>query len=143
MKTLARFATALLAAATLFLTGCSGPDSHEKLADDVMAQMEKLANAMSEAKDKATAEKAAADIKAMIPDFKKLGERAKALGKASPEVATKIQAKLKPKQEELSKKMAGAGPGASPEAGLALMGAVMELMPHMQEIETAIPSPKN
>ena len=137
MKSFAHFLTRTVAIlAALILVGCSGSDSHEKVVDDVMKQMDRMASAMSSITDKASAEKAVTELKAVAEEMKKLGERAKKLGEPSAEVKTKLEAKMIAKQTEMQKTMAGMQASmtkAGPEAGMVLMKGMAEIAPAMQE----------
>jgi hypothetical protein len=137
MKSLAHFLTRTVAIlAALILAGCSGGDSHEKVVDDVLKQMDRMVTAMSSVTDKATAERAVAELKTVADEMKKLGERAKKLGEPSAELKTKLEAKMTAKQTEMQQKMAGAQASiakAGPEAGMILMKGMMEFAPAMEE----------
>lgn len=137
MKSLAHFLTRTVAIlAALILAGCSGGDNHEKVVDDVMKQMDRMASAMSSITDKASAEKAVTELKAVAEEMKKLGERAKKLGEPTAEVKTKLEAKMIAKQTEMQKTMAGMQASmtkAGPEAGMVLMKGMAEIAPAMQE----------
>jgi hypothetical protein len=131
MKTLSRFVVAVLATATLFFAGCSGKDTHEKLADDAAAQMDKIATAVASVKDKASAEKAVTEIKAASAEMKKLSDRYNALGAPSAEVKTKVDTKMKAKEEEMKKKMANLA-NMGEEAGGILMAGLIAVTPDME-----------
>ena len=109
MKTLSRFVVALLATATLFLAGCSGKDTHEKVTEDMMTQMEKMTTVMSSVKDKASAEKAAGELKDIAAEMKKISARAKALGKPSEEKKKELETKFKGRIEGVFGKFIAAG----------------------------------
>ena len=137
MKIHLRFLAIAIATLALFFTGCSGGDSHEKLADEVGKQMDRMVGAMSSITDKASAEKAMTDMKGVAEELKKLGARAKALGKPSADVNAKIEAKLKAKQDELQQKMMASQAAmmkAGPEAMGIMMKGVQELAPAMAEV---------
>ncbi len=137
MKSLAHFLTRTVAIlAALILPGCSGGDSHEKVVDDVLKQMDRMVTAMGSVADKATAEKAVAELKNVADEMKKLGERVKKLGEPSAEVKTKLEAKMTAKQTEMQQKMAGVQTSltkAGPEAGMILMKGMAEFAPAMEE----------
>jgi hypothetical protein len=141
MKTLHGLTVAFFATLTLFFAGCSGADNHEKIADDAAAQMEKMANAVASVKDKASAEKAVAEMKAVAEELKKIAARAKAVGKPSAEVKAKIDAKMKPRQQAVEKQMVTAQTNlaaAGPEAAAILQKGMMELGQTMMEVAMAL-----
>jgi hypothetical protein len=136
MKSPTGFLAVILASFALFFTGCSGGDSHEKVVDDVAKQMDRMATAMSSVTDKATAEKAVAELKNVAQEMKKIGERAKALGQPSADVKAKLEAKMKAKQDEIEKRMAGSQASlmkAGQEAGEILIKGMLEVGPAMEE----------
>jgi pyruvate formate-lyase activating enzyme-like uncharacterized protein len=137
MKSIIKFITQTsLVVAALVLTGCSGGDSHEQVADSLMVQMDRMATAMSTVTDKATAEKAVVELKSVAEEIKKIAEKAKAMKDPTAEVQAKIEAKMKSKQEELGKKMMGAQANivkAGPEAGKILMEGMAEFGKVMEE----------
>lgn len=128
--------SSLIAALTLVFAGCSGGDTHQKVADDVVHVMEHMATAMSSISDKASAEKAVADMRAAVADMKKLSERWKKLGEPTREVRTKIEAEFRPKGEKLGKAMVESMMQmvkAGPEALAILQAGMKELKPAMDE----------
>lgn len=137
MKNLSRFLTqTVLIIATLFITGCSGGDSHEKVADDALKQMDRMVTAVSAVTDKASAEKAVADLKSVGDELKKIAERAKKLGDPSADVRAKIEGKMSAKQTEITQKMMGMQASmlkAGPEAAAILGKGMMEFGATMQE----------
>jgi hypothetical protein len=137
MKALNRL-VAIIAA--LVLAACSGGDTHEKIVDDLNAQMDKLGTAVASVTDKASAEKAVTEIKTVSTEMKAIAERAKKIGDPSKEVQAKLEAKMKTKQEEMVAKMVGAQANltkAGPEAALILKGGMDEFGATMQEVEKA------
>ena len=136
MNAYSNFLTSLTAALALALSGCTGGDSHKKVADDAVHVMERVATAMSSISDKASAERAVVEMKAAVADFKKLSERAKKLGDPTPEVKAKIEAEMKAQGEVLQKTMMasmGKLAAAGPEALAVLQAALKELLPAMEE----------
>ena len=137
MKTLSRFLTqTVLIIATLFITGCSGGDTHEKVADDALKQMDRMVTAVSAVTDKASAEKAVADLKSVGDELKKIAERAKKLGEPSADVKAKVDGKMSAKQAEITQKMMGMQASmmkAGPEAAAILGKGMMEFGATMQE----------
>jgi len=137
MKSIIKFITRTsLVVAALVLTGCSGGDSHEKIVDAMIVQIDRMATAVSSVTDKATAEKAAAELKSVGEEMKKIAEKAKGMKDPSAEVQAKIDAKMKAKQEEVQKKMAGIQgtlAKAGPEAAAVLMGGMAEFGKAMEE----------
>lgn len=105
MKSLLKFTLALTAAFSLLLSGTSHAATHESVADAAIVQMDRMANAVISVTDKATAEKAVAELMSVTEELKKIAPSAKGLGEPSAEVKEKIMLKMKAKQEEIQKKM--------------------------------------
>ena len=137
MKFSSRLALAILAAVSLFISGCSGGDSHEKVVNDMTGQLDRMTNSLLAVTDKASAEKAATELKSVVEEFKKIGERAKKMGDPSADVKARLEASMKAKQVEVQTKMAGIGPvlmKAGPEAQSIVMKALAEFGPAMAEV---------
>ena len=120
----------------LVLSACSAGDSHEKVADDTLKVMERMSTAMTSITDKATAEKAVADMKVIANDMKAISERAKKLGEPSADVKARIDASMKAKADELQKKMMAGMmkvATAGPEAMAVLQAGMKEIAPIMEE----------
>jgi hypothetical protein len=141
MKPIARFATTLIALATLLFTaGSALADSHEAVADDAMVQMERMVTALGTVTDKVTAEKAVQQLMDVATELKKIAARAKAVGQPSAEIKAKIEAKMKSKQEDFMKKMVAVQQGiakAGPEAAAVLQKGMVEFGTAMQEVGKA------
>jgi hypothetical protein len=95
------------AACALVQGGCGSGDSHEKVADDIAMQMDRLATAMTSVHDKASAERIVADMRSIVEEMKKSEARAKALGEPGAELKAKLNAKMQAKEAELQKRIAG------------------------------------
>lgn len=135
------FPSHILAAvgATLLLAfgGCSGGDSREKLVDEIAMQMDRMATALGSVADKASAERAMTDMKAIVGEMKKIAAHAKALGQPGADLRAKLDAKLKAKVAELQERMAGSQASlvkAGPEATGIIIKGMLELAPAMDEI---------
>lgn len=131
-----RLLASITASIALVLSACSAGDSHEKVADDTLKIMERMSTAMTSITDKATAEKAVADMKVIANDMKAISERAKKLGEPSTDVKTRIDASMKVKAEELQKKMMASMmkvATAGPEAMVVLQEGMKEIAPIMEE----------
>ena len=129
-----------LFAAVIFafaLGACSGGDSHEKVVDDIATQMDRVATAMSAVQDQATAERAVADMKSIVEEMKKIAPRAQALGEPGGELKARLAAKMKAKEADLQKKIAGSQAAmvkAGPEAAGIIMKGMAELAPTLGEM---------
>ena len=136
MKNHTRLLASIAASIALVLSACSAGDSHEKVADDTLKIMERMSTAMTTITDKATAEKAVADMKVIANDMKAISERAKKLGEPSADVKARIDASMKVKAEELQKKMVASMmkvATAGPEAMVVLQEGMKEIAPIMEE----------
>ena len=136
MKTPARFFAIITSVLAIALSGCGGGDTHQKVADDVFKVMERMSTAMGSVTDKASAEKAVAEMKAVAADMKGIAERAKKLGEPSGDVKTALEASMKAKTEELQKKMMGSMSklaAAGPEAMAVIQAGMAEIGPTMEE----------
>ncbi len=136
MKNHTKLLASIAASIALVLSACSAGDSHEKVADDTLKIMERMSTAMTTITDKATAEKAVADMKVIANDMKAVSERAKKLGEPSADVKARIDASMKVKAEELQKKMMASMmkvATAGPEAMVVLQEGMKEIAPIMEE----------
>lgn len=132
-----RLATLLFAFVSFAFAGSAFADSHEAIVDDAIKQMERMTTALVSVTDKATAEKAVVELKGVGAELKKVAERAKAAGKPTDEVKTKLEAKMKAKEKELEAKMAGLQGSlekAGVEAATILMKGMEELGPILEEV---------
>lgn len=90
--------TALLLLFSVTLVGCGG-DTHEKLGDDALGVMDRMADILATVEDERTAEQAKDDLKALEDDFRALGERMEALGEPDAETDTRLREKFDPLME--------------------------------------------
>jgi hypothetical protein len=123
-----RIITALCVIFTLVLGGCGGGDTHEKIVDEMIVQLDRVGTAASKITDKASAETAIAEMKSAAAEIKKIGERAKKLGDPSAEVQKKLEEKMKVKGQEIQTKMMSgiaSAQKAGPEA-MAIFGQGMQ-----------------
>jgi hypothetical protein len=108
----------LLATASIHHASCQVPSATDQIATDLIAQFDRLPVVVESVKDKATAEKAVADLEQIGEEIKKIGERAKGL-KISAAGQKELEAKLGTKVVELKSKLAAAmqkAQAAGPEA---------------------------
>ncbi len=136
MKTInSLIAAPICIALSLVLVGCG--DSHEKVSEDVMDTMDKVATIISEVKDKESAEEAAKKIEGMEEDFKKLAERMKALGEPAKELSDKLEEKYTPRMKEAQQKIFKAmqALSANPEAAMAISNAMTKFGEQMQSLD--------
>jgi hypothetical protein len=127
----------VFAACALVLGGCGGGDSHEQVADDIAMQMDRLATAITAVHDKASAERAVSDMKAIVEEMRKIEARAKALGEPSAESRAKLNAKMKAKEAELQKRFAGSQAAlmkAGAEATGIITKGLKELAPSLDRL---------
>jgi hypothetical protein len=96
---------ALVAAAVclLALGGCS--KTHESIADDAISKMKEMQNALKDVKDEASAKSAAAKIKTIAADLKKLKEEDDKLPKPTAEEKKKLDEKMKKASEDNQKEL--------------------------------------
>lgn len=123
---------------SLTFSSCSGSgDSAEKIVDEMIVQMDKMVGAIDSVKDKPSAEKGVADLKASADELVKLAHRAKAVGKVTGATKTKLEAKMNPKQAEFQKRMYEGGQriGAAGDAAVLaiLQKGFAEIDPIMKE----------
>jgi hypothetical protein len=100
-------------------------------------QMDRMAIAMGSVADKASAEKAVADMKSIVGEMKRIAARAKTLSQPGPELRAKLDAKLKAKEADLEQSLAGSQATlvkAGPEAAGIIMKGLMELAPAIDEV---------
>lgn len=98
MKTLFIALQALLVLA--FTSFAEEADSHDKAAGDVVVLMTKLADALKGVKDVDSAEKGKVTLNKLLPDFQKMGERMKKLGKPAGDVDKGLEEKYGKKMSE-------------------------------------------
>jgi acetylornithine/succinyldiaminopimelate/putrescine aminotransferase len=117
-----------LCAFGLAVAGCG--DSHEKVVNDLAAQIEKVVGVLKGVTDKASADAAKPKLDSIDQDIKAIAERAKKLPKPSQAeeaaLKSKLETRMKKAGEELQTEMMRVGPIA-PELG----GKVMEIMMNM------------
>jgi hypothetical protein len=136
MKLHTRIFAILCVVLGLGFAGCTGADTHEKIVDDTIKQMDRMAVTMGTITDKATAEKAMAELSSVVEEIKKIGARAKALGDPSADVQKKLEEKMKAKTQELQTKLTGAMVSmakAGPEAAAIVAKGMQEFGAAMQE----------
>src|SRR5690349_18892558 len=97
---------ALLLAFAFLAPHATRADSPEAVTHDTLVQMDKMAEAILSVKDKATAEKAVADLLGIAGELKQVAARAKAVGQPTAEQKQKLQAQLQTHTIELKKRLA-------------------------------------
>ena len=104
-------------------------DTHEKVMGDAIKAMGQMADIMVGVKDEATAKAAAEKILKLEPQLKFLGARAQKLGDPNPALEKELEAKYKPKMEEIQGKMLKAmiGLAENPEAAKHIQGAMEKI----------------
>lgn len=140
MKFPIRLLAPLCAVVALFLSGCSPSDTHEKVLDDAATQLDKLAKTLASVTDKASAEKAAKDMRAIAEDLKKTAARAQALGQPTVDVKAKIDSKMRVIEGKFSQLVEAQAPrikALPPEVTAAFTEAAGEFQPAWQEVATA------
>lgn len=98
-----------LIAATAFaccLTSCGKKDTADTLSDEMVTQMGELADAVSSAKDKDSAEAAAKKIDEIGDEFVAIAKRLEALGDPSDEDKKLVEEKMDKAEKEMRGKMA-------------------------------------
>ena len=112
--------------ATLVVS-CSG-DTHEKIVDDTLTQMEEVATVIEGVKDKESAEAAAKKLEGMVGTFEKLAERMKEIGDPDEKTEKELEAKMETRMKELQEKMTAAMMSAASKdpAVISILQAPME-----------------
>ena len=120
----------------LGLASCA--DSHEKVVDDSLDQVEKVFELILNIEDRKSADKATEKIKKMEPAFEKLAARAEKLDEPDEETKKRLNERLKKFQEDLQKKLASheSSGNLKEEAQLAVyrMEAMMEFAKLMERL---------
>jgi hypothetical protein len=78
----------------LLVTCCGPRDTHEQIMDDTLGLMEQLAGFLEQARDTSSASQAVDGIKNLVPEFDKIADRSRAVGKPSGEIAQDLQKKF-------------------------------------------------
>src|SRR6185369_5556396 len=126
----------LLIAAAFLVSVSAFADSPDAVANDAVAQMDRMVDIILTVKDKPSAEKAVEDLKGVLAELKKIGARAKEVGQPSPEVKAQIAAKMQAKAAEFQKRIADAKEQfakAGVEASAILVKGLRDLGKSMQE----------
>ena len=136
MKTIkSTIAAPICIALSLILAGCG--DNHQKVSEDLMGAMDKVADILGEVKDKASADAAAKKIEAMEDEFSGIAKRMKELGEPAKELADELEKKYAPKMKAAQEKMGKAIQGlmSNPEAAKAIGDAMMRIGEHMETLK--------
>ena len=88
------------------VSGCSGPDTHEKVMDDTIHLMNQMADSMDAINDADSAQRFAENVKSLKPAFDMLKARMDKLGPIPSELQAKIKTKYEPAMIEIQKKIA-------------------------------------
>ena len=78
----------------LLVTCCGPRDTHEQIMDDTLGLMEQLAGFLEKVRDASSASQAVDGIKNLVPEFDKIADRSRAVGKPSGEMAQDLQKKF-------------------------------------------------
>ena len=112
----------------LFVLGGCG-DTHESVADDIIANMDKAAHALTGIKTEADLDAAVKQLDAIAVDMEALAAKWKKLGKPDEETSAAIQKKLEDKGSEWEKSMMDPPPYLMqhPEAGVKLQAPMEKI----------------
>jgi hypothetical protein len=135
-----RFIAILLLALAFLIPAPSFADSAEAVMNDTLVQMDRVADTILTIKDKATAEKAMADLQTIVVELKKIAARAKAVGQPPAELKEKLMTQFRTKTAEVQKRIAGAKDQiakAGLEAAAVLGKGMVEFGKGMQEVGEA------
>ena len=78
----------------LLVTCCGPRDTHEQIMDDTLGLMEQLAGFLEQARDTSSSSQVVDGIKNLVPEFDKIADRSRAVGKPSGEIAQDLQKKF-------------------------------------------------
>jgi hypothetical protein len=112
-------------------------ETREELVDALSVQLEKIGDALLSVKNVPTAEKAVADLEAIVAELSKMADRAGDLGQPSAEVRERTMTKLKTRLAENQKRMIAGSQQlqkAGPEAVRILQNGMAKLTPKMQRV---------
>jgi len=116
------------------------PDSHDAVMKDMVGLLNEFAGILEKAKDKASAEKAKEDLKALGDKFQKVGARARKLGEPGKDTEEALKKKYMPEMEKAQKRLneAAQNLAKNPEVAVILGPALQEFAKKMME---AMPRP--
>ena len=119
-----------------FLLPCCGPrDTHEQIMDDTLGLMEQLAGFLEKARDANSASQAADGIKKLVPEFGKIADRSRAVGKPAGDVAQDLQKKFDSRRTQVLQRI-----NAATEQARALKeAALLEALEAIGKSWSAIP----
>ena len=112
-------------------------DTHAKVMEEMIGSVNKMSDIIGKAKDKETAEVAAAELGKLEAPLKKIAARAKALGDPDEALEKKLEEKFKPQLEAAMGKMMKSmmGIAANPEAMAPIQSAMERIGEIMQSID--------
>ena len=130
-------AALLMLSVVFFLSGCGGGDTHSKLADLTMAEMDKIPAIIESAKDVESAKAAVSKLESVTKTLKALKARVDKLPKASQVENDAIMEKMKSRQEELGKRMQAATMSvmSDPEVAKIIMPAMKSFSDTMNSMQ--------
>ncbi len=102
----------------LLVTCCGPRDTHEQIMDDTLGLMEQLAGFLEKARDASSASQAVDGIKNLVPEFDKIADRSRAVGKPSGEMARDLQKKFDQRRTRVLQR-SDCSPSTSPASTLA------------------------
>ena len=134
------FSTGVCLALILAVSGCGGSSKHEKVIKGMVEQMNALADALENVKDKDSAKAAAAKINKICDKMAELGKEAEGLPKLSKSEDEKLKSKYEPELKKAGERMqkvaveAGIKSGGDPDF-LKAMQRLQEVGKDLQKIE--------
>lgn len=135
LRTTAAVLTTILFATLLSSCG----DSHDKVADDTMKQMDEFFEVVTTVKDKESADAATEKLDAIIANLDKIAERYKELGEPDEATQKAISEKFKKFGDEKKKEFQAQSENLG-EDGLAIMMSLMGSMQKLSEVMDKMPA---
>ena len=134
---LTQFTMVACATTAMIFTSCGKKDTVDSLSDEIVEQMNAMADAMSSVKDKESAEAAAKKIEEIGDEMEDIAKRMEALGDPSDEDKKLVTEKVEAAQKAMGEKMAKSGGemATDPEAGKIMMEAMKKFGERMKETE--------
>ena len=131
------FTMAACAAAAMLFTSCGKKDTFSSLADETVAEMNALADAMSTVKDKESAEVAAKKVDEITANLEDIAKRLEALGEPSEDDKNLMMEKLQSAEKGIREKMIQSGDAmrSDPEIAKIIMEAMNKFGERMSELD--------
>jgi biopolymer transport protein ExbB/TolQ len=105
MKGFISTASLVVLSLLVMAAGCDSKDTHQKAANDVVAAMSELNDALDGVKDEGSAKSAASKIEAVAAKIEKIAERVKALPAMSAPEKEALEKEMKARMDKEEKRM--------------------------------------